>query len=345
MRTTSMLVVAITGLWLATAVCAQPQMTVEEARGLLRRGFDLRGQGRYHEAIEVLQRVVAFDPALEADFPEEKIHLLAAGVVCGGPTGAVAAPQELSQALAHLGNREVGGDREVEAAVPLLEVAFSKALSDDDRDQAVLLLGLCYQWLHQCDRAIPRLEALAARRPTLKVSFPDQKISDISPLTGLGFCYKAKGDWQKAADVWERFLRIQPNAQRILTNLAEARRELAKAGNLAAPPMAVVKGRYVPSYSQVAVGWLLVSGPELAQALRIHYAQDSRTGEARLSGGGKTLVVPADGGAPGATRSLTASPPPPEASLGKKLVPLRVVAEHFGAKVQWEPLARIAWVN
>lgn len=54
-------------------------LTTRSARQLLRQGFDLRGQGKHEEAIRVLKRVVAFDPKLEADFPDESIHLQATG--------------------------------------------------------------------------------------------------------------------------------------------------------------------------------------------------------------------------------------------------------------------------
>jgi len=62
---------AIAPVWAATP------MTADQARALLRQSFDLRDQGQIKQAIELAERVVAFDPGLEADFPEEKIHLVA----------------------------------------------------------------------------------------------------------------------------------------------------------------------------------------------------------------------------------------------------------------------------
>jgi tetratricopeptide (TPR) repeat protein len=56
---------------------APAPMTADQARALLRQSFDLRGQGQIKQAIELAERVVAFDPWLEADFPDEKIHLVA----------------------------------------------------------------------------------------------------------------------------------------------------------------------------------------------------------------------------------------------------------------------------
>ena len=58
---------------------APAPMTADQARALLRQSFDLRGQRQIKQAIELAERVVAFDPGLEADFPEEKIHLVAIG--------------------------------------------------------------------------------------------------------------------------------------------------------------------------------------------------------------------------------------------------------------------------
>lgn len=47
-----------------------------EAISMLRQGFDLRTR-HPQAAIRILKQVVAYDPYLEADFPFEKIHLVA----------------------------------------------------------------------------------------------------------------------------------------------------------------------------------------------------------------------------------------------------------------------------
>jgi tetratricopeptide (TPR) repeat protein len=56
---------------------AAADLTAEQARAELRQAFDLREEGRYADAIGLLEKVVAFDPSLRVDFADDKIHLVA----------------------------------------------------------------------------------------------------------------------------------------------------------------------------------------------------------------------------------------------------------------------------
>lgn len=58
---------------------SETSMTDEEAKLMMKQAHYLWTEGNPQEAIEILEKVVAYNPRLEANFPEEKLELQAQG--------------------------------------------------------------------------------------------------------------------------------------------------------------------------------------------------------------------------------------------------------------------------
>jgi tetratricopeptide (TPR) repeat protein len=149
--------------------------------------------------------------------------------------GVSAMPVEYTQALDILGKR-LESPQEMKAsetqAISLLEAARLKAIDPDQKDDVNLLLGYLYRSNEDADKAISCYREVMAHNPERQLDLPEQKISGLSPITGLGYSYEAKGELEKAVACWEVRLRSDPSAHRISAHLTLAYNALEKAGKL-----------------------------------------------------------------------------------------------------------------
>jgi len=239
---------------------------------------------------------------------------------------------------------EAVAERDIPAAVVNLEEALRRSAAPAERAELNLLLGLVYRWNDQPDEAIAALESVLAFDPDLTVSFPEQKVHNLNPTGMLGYCYKDKGDWATALRWFEKRLEQCPDSDRMIVNIATARRKVGQTGTLTAGPMVVAKNRYVPGPVKHSSGRLLVTARELAQRLGAAVSLKS-SGQAAISSSGHRLQLRAGSRQAVLNGKRVTLPVAPIRVKDKLLVPLRFVAEALGHKVIWEALPRIAWIK
>ena len=233
---------------------------------------------------------------------------------------------------------------DVRTAIPHLETALAGAEEPAEGAKINLLLGLLYMWDGQIDKAIQAHEVALAYDENMEADFPEQKIRRLNPTTGLGDCYQTKGDWATAIKWWEKALEVYPEANRLLAMVHFGRSKLGQAGTLPAGPMVVARGYYVRGPVRENNDRLLVPATEIAQRLSV-VAKAGSPGQVELASDAHSLLLFAGSREAVFDGRTVAVPVAPVMVNGKMLVPLRLVAEAFGHRVDWEPLPRIAWVR
>jgi len=238
------------------------------------------------------------------------------------------------------------GERDIPAVIAGLEEALPLAATPDDEATVNMLLGLCYRWEHESDKGIEAYQAVLRHDPDMVVDLPEQRVLGLNAQTGLGLCYYyGKGDLAAAISWWEKRLRVNPDAERVAALLLRARRELGQVGQLTAPPMVFVGGKYLPSTVKESEGHLLVPAGDLGRLLGSKVALGAEDWRVEFSSEAHTLVLSV-----GSKRALVDGKPmsmlaTPVVVEGEHLVPLRSVAEALGREVRWEPAPRVAWVR
>ncbi len=249
-------------------------------------------------------------------------------------------------AIEALTPKDMDAPWDIPTAIANLQTALAGAEEPAGQAKINLLLGLCYMWDGQIDKAIDASEAVLEYDPNMVADFPEQGIWGLSPLVRLGDCYRAKGDWATALQWWEKAIRQFPDGQAVMANLVMARRELGNAHLMGSLPPAVMVGQtYLTGPTKNANNRVLATGADLGRLLGARVKWDHNKRELEIVAKGLKLVLSA-----GATKAVLNGrqvpvPVAPAMAGGQLLVPLRFVAETFGRRVIWEAPGRIAWVR
>jgi len=235
-------------------------------------------------------------------------------------------------------------ERDIATAIANLQTALAGAEEPVDQAKINLLLARCYRWDGQIEEAIQALEAVLAYDENMEADFPEQKIWGLNPMAGLGHCYKAKDDWARAIEWWEKRLEVNPDANRLLAMVHFGRTKLAEAGTLTASPMVMVGPHYLRGPVRESRNRLLVPAPELAQRLGVIVTHKSNE-QLEISSDERRLVLSAGSRHAVLDGERITLRVAPAMAGGQLLVPLRFVAETFGHQVIWEGPPRIAWVR
>jgi tetratricopeptide (TPR) repeat protein len=200
--------------------------------------------------------------------------------------------------------------------------------------------------------AIAVLEQVVAFDPRLEAVFPEQNTHLLAAYE-LAMAYFRDRNWEKALPRFvqaDAILReLKPNADLLTPGLiAECRRQLARLGKPEEQSMVVLQGRLLAGETAVADGVLLTPVGEVASLLHLRLEREPGSRQVTLVGIGenaKTLVV-VEGSRRAAAGDTPLSLPAAPVVRGEDvLIPLRAVAEYFGAKVRWDPLTRIVSVD
>ena len=274
----------------------------------------------------------------------------AAWLVLGWSSVATSASSEVEEALHHLGNSDAGGD--LREASKLLKVALADEPPGDERDRLVLILAVCQHFLGQTDKdVIALVEELAARNPGFAIRLPEQKIAKASAIPMLGYLYEDKGDWQRALDTFEQYLRINPKATAIIVHAARMREKLRLIENKqGSEPVVFVCNRPLSGEVLNVEGTILAYAAALANSLELQVAQEPGSAEltvarARAADSPSPLVLTLGSKTAvgdGEPISLAVAP---KQSGEHVLVPVAAVSKYFGARVIWDTHAKILWVN
>lgn len=158
---------------------------------------------------------------------------------------------------------------------------------------------------------------------------------------------QAKHDPARAAEYAERALRLNPDADRMMTILLRARQMLAQTGATALPAV-FANGHYfcgavaASPDGDTTLACLEHAGKELGVALTSAEAGESACATLAERCITFTLgsdVAVADG------RQITLRVAPYLDAQGRMMVPLRPLVEALGGTVKWEPEAQIVYVT
>lgn len=208
----------------------------------------------------------------------------------------------------------------------------------------------------QYQAAVDMLERVVRFSPRLEAGFPDEGIQ-LQATGELAMTYYAQGNYEKALPLLEQFdkdMREEhPDADLLSPSaIAECRTQLGLASKLDREPIVIARSQYVLGDCGSTNGVLLLSASKLAQALGVKVTQHGdRLVMASVGAEGKSIVLTAgskDASAATSSGDRSKHIPLPMAPMrcGRDIfLPLRAVAEYFGARVKWDPLPKVAWVR
>jgi hypothetical protein len=130
------------------------------------------------------------------------------------------------------------------------------------------------------------------------------------------------------------------------SGIVAGRRKLLEMAKLDIPPLIVVNDLALSRGSMIVGGVTLAPAKELAGLLNVASKQDGDKLVLFTTGANpKTLVLYRDAKHALAGNRRISLPAATVVRDKELFVPLRAVAEYFGAKVKWDPLPRVAWVR
>ena len=140
----------------------------------------------------------------------------------------------------------------------------------------------------------------------------------------------------------------EPGFDTVSPGLIDGRRKLVRQRKIGLPPMIVVGNQAVPRAGKLADGAVLVPLTPLAKLLSVDVKPGAGAGKLILSAKcpePRVLAVACGARDESVGGRHPGTHVPSFLRGGETLVPLRAVAEYFGADVTWDPQARVAWVR
>ena len=203
--------------------------------------------------------------------------------------------------------------------------------------------------------AIDMARKVASFDAGLEASFPEERIA-LGAAGELGYLYGRTDDYGRAMQalaISYRFdMKYHPDKQyeSMLPYMIEnSRKRAVEAGQRDWPPIIVsYDGPSLPDGSVLDGDVLTAPAGEIGRLLKLDVRKDKARGSVTLStrgAGGKSVVL-LPGARNAAANGKALGLPIAAKKQGDDLViPVRAVAEYFGATVEWDPIARIAWLK
>ncbi len=366
----AILLLAGSGLFAQAAVpdkIANP----DEAKACLLEAYHLQYTVTPHldQAIALMKKVVEFDPSFEAHYRDTSVHMFAMSRLGWAYWDA----RDYAKALEAftLGEslfrkkhpNEAKSDLTSAIAECRRKLANESQRSPGDSqiqtvDEAKILLRQAYyaDRLGTSDShvlAIHIAERVAAFDMGLEASFPEERIV-LGAANELGMLYWRTDSYGQALQgltLGVDFLRRKhPEVTETPHQMIDVcLKEIAHSGQRDWPPMIVSDdGPSLPDGSSLDGDVLTAPASEIGRLLKLNVHKDNARGSVTLSarGAGAKSVVLLPGARNAVANGKTLGLPTVPKKQGDDLViPVRAVAEYFGATVKWDPVARIAWLQ
>lgn len=368
----TILLLAGSGLF-AQAVVPDKITTPEEAKACLLQAYQLQYTVTPHldQAISLMKKVVEYDPSFEANYLDASVHMFAMSRLGWAYWDA----RDYAKALEAftLGEslfRKKHPDRGETDLTSAIAECRRRLANENQRnsapgqietvDEARILLRQAYY----ADRlgtpdshvlAIAMAKKVASFDAGLEARFPEERIG-LGAAGELGHLYDRTDDHGRAMQaftVWAEFAeRDHPDKQyesMLPYMIEDSRKKAAEAGQHDWPPMIVSDdGPSLPEGSVLDGDVLTAPAGEIGRLLKLDVHNDKARGSVTLSArgaGAKSVVL-----LPGARNAVANGkalvlPAVPKKQGDDLVIPVRAVAEYFGASVKWDPVARIAWLQ